>query len=88
MPVLGVCRNAHGFASFEFLGFLAFDLVVASTTHCDEHLGSAVMHMPVVAASRLEGNVVDGKFRSVEHLQNTGQSRRSALLWGMRLDFP
>ena len=26
MPVLGVCRNAHGFASFEFLGFLAFSL--------------------------------------------------------------
>lgn len=50
MPVLGVCRNAHGFASFEFLGFLAFDLVVASTTHCDEHLGSAVMYMPVVGS--------------------------------------
>ena len=65
MPVLGVCRNAHGFASFEFLGFLTFDLVVASTTHCDEHLGSAVMYVPVVAASWLEGDVVDGKFRSV-----------------------
>lgn len=67
MPVLGVCRNAHGFASFEFLGFLTFDLVVASTTHCDEHLGSAVMYVPVVAASWLEGDVVDGKFRSVKH---------------------
>lgn len=67
MPVFGVCRNAHGFASFEFLGFLTFNLVVASAAHGDEHLGSAVMYMPVVAASRLEGDVVDGKFRSVEH---------------------
>ena len=38
MPVLGVGGNAHGFASFEFLGFLAFDLVVASAAHGDEHL--------------------------------------------------
>lgn len=67
MPVLGVGGNAHGFACLEFPGLLAFDLVVASAAHCDEHLGSAVMYMPVVAASRLEGDVVDGKFRSVEH---------------------
>ena len=67
MPVLGVGGNAHGFACLEFLGLLAFDLVVASAAHGDEYLGSTVVDVPVVAASRLEGDVVDGKFRSVEH---------------------
>ena len=67
MPVLCVGGNAHGFACLEFPGLLAFDLVVASAAHGDEHLGSTVVDVPVVAASRLEGDVVDGDFGSVKH---------------------
>lgn len=67
MPVLGVGGNAHGFACLEFPGLLAFDLVVASAAHGDEHLGSTVVDVPVVAASRLESDVVDGDFGSVKH---------------------
>lgn len=67
MPVLGVGGNAHGFACLEFPGLLAFDLVVASAAHGDEHLVSTVVDVPVVAASRLEGDVVDGDFGSVKH---------------------
>ena len=67
MPVLGVGGKAHGFACLEFPGLLAFDLVVASAAHGDEHLGSTVVDVPVVAASRLEGDVVDGDFGSVKH---------------------
>ena len=50
---------------------------------------------PVVAASRLEGDVVDGKFRSVEHRREIaltyeilGKAVVRLSYGGMRLDFP
>ena len=46
---------------------LPVDLVIATSAYCDEHLRATMMDMPMIAASRLEGYVVDGDFRGIKH---------------------
>ena len=67
VPVLGIGRNAHGLTRLELLRLLPVDLVIATSAYCDEHLRATMMDMPMIAASRLEGYVVDGDFRGIKH---------------------
>ena len=54
-------------ARLEPLRLLPVDLVIATSAYCDEHLRATMMDMPMIAASRLEGYVVDGDFRGIKH---------------------
>ena len=75
MPVLRIRGDADGLPGLELLWLLSLDLVVAATADRDEYLRRVVMDVPVVAATRLEGHVMDGNLRSL-------------LPSGMRSDFP
>ena len=60
VPVLDACRDVHHVAGMQFLGFLAFLLIPATTADTDQHLAAAfgaVMNVPVVPAAWLEGNI-------------------------------
>ena len=67
MPVLRIRGDADGLPGLELLWLLSLDLVVAATADRDEYLRRVVMDVPVVAATRLEGHVMDGNLRSLEH---------------------
>lgn len=64
MPMLDVCRNLDDIAGVQALRGLALFLVPALAVDADQHLSAAlacVVDMPVVAAARLKGDVVDGQ---------------------------
>ena len=64
MPMLDVCRNLDDIAGVQTLRGLALFLVPALAVDADQHLSAAlacVVDMPVVAAARLKGDVVDGQ---------------------------
>ena len=67
MPVLSVGGDADGLAGLEFLWLLSLDLVVAAAADRDEHLRRIVVDVPVVAATRLEGHVMDGDLRGLKY---------------------
>ena len=61
MPVLDLCRDVDHSARCHLDCFLAPLLVVASAADADKHLSAILlrmMYMPVVAAGRLECNIV------------------------------
>ena len=62
VPVLDLGGDVDAVAGVQFHGGLALLLVVAAAGHADEDLAAAglcVMDVPVVAAARLKGHVVD-----------------------------
>lgn len=64
MPVLDVGGNLGDIAGVQALRGLALFLVPALAVDADQHLSAAlacVVDMPVVAAARLKGDVVDGQ---------------------------
>lgn len=62
MPMLDVCGHLHYITWAQTLSRFAFLLVPTLTIHADEHLAAAavrMVHMPVIAAARLKGDVKD-----------------------------
>ena len=64
VPVLDVSRNLDDVSGVQTLCGLALFLIPALALNADQHLAAAlacVVDMPVVAAARLKGDVVDGQ---------------------------
>ena len=64
MPVLDVSRNLDDVSGVQTLCGLALFLIPALALNADQHLAAAlacVVDVPVIAATRLKRNVVDGQ---------------------------
>ena len=59
VPVLDLRRYVHDHARLELDGRLAPLLIPTATAYGNQNLTCAVMHVPVIAAARLERDIVD-----------------------------
>ena len=58
MPMLHTLGNVDNYTRMECDRSLAPFLIPATATDADEYLTGTVMHVPVVTASRLKGDVM------------------------------
>ena len=57
VPVLHTFRNGNHHPGLQFYGFLAPFLIPTATSDADEYLHGLMMNVPVVTATRLEGDI-------------------------------